>query len=706
MKNAFKVFLLSIICMSSLISCRSSSANASSSTASESNVAFTYSDTTFTNEYGDKTNTESHPYSSIKVNPTENTLRSDFAMGVDGSMIQTIENLGGVYYNQEGQEQDVFQILRNSGVNFFRVRLWNNPKNKYGTSYGGGANDVTTDIALCKRAKAVGMNVLVDFHYSDFWADPDDQQLPKSWTTLNKDEIPAALKEFTLETLNEFKDAGVTVDAVQIGNEINNGMCGSYGAIDWNDTSTSFDYIASLIKSGIEGAKEVFPNTYTMIHLANGGNKAEFETFFTAMDERNVDYDIIGASYYPYLSGTLDELLANLNNVSALTGKPVMIAEVSWGYTDDSVEGVTANQYNGESYEDVGGYLTSEQAQATCIRDVVNVLSKVNNNMGLGLFYWEPAWLPIKGASWATALGQYYKYTGEDSHKTDYTDGLATWCNQGLFSYSGKALASLNVFKYLSSGEGYNASTETSTKVRSTSEDITLNLAADETLPTTYSVETDYDAIRQETIVWSDDSINACKTKGSHVASGVVNGKYSVSANVTCIENYVVDPGFENQGDTDVVKTPWNLRDVTPTGDKVAKLDRKTDTRSGTTDFNWYHSSKDFTFNIYQTISLPKGTYHLTTYIMAVAPSSKAHTKLNVYMKVGDTTYTADMKDIISGWNDGYHSTDEAVDSSNNPLLGNITVDADNTTVEIGIEGAAVKGAWGHNDDWSLVSVD
>src|SRR5574344_155010 len=203
--------------------------------------------------------------------------------------------------------------------------------------------------------------------------------------------------------------------------------------------STSFDYIASLLKAGIAGAKTVFPDVYSMIHLANGGNTAEFETYFTAMDERKVPYDIIGASFYPFLSGSLDNLLANLNNVSEKTGKPVIVAETSWGFTDEAVEGITANQYNGSTYEDVGGYLTSEQAQASEIRDIIDTLSQVKNGMGLGMFYWEPAWLPLKGASWATALGQSYKYTGEDSHKTDYTDGLATWCNQGLFSYTGKA---------------------------------------------------------------------------------------------------------------------------------------------------------------------------------------------------------------------------------------------------------------------------
>lgn len=669
-----------------------------------SEVKFNYSDVTYTPDYGSgKTNDEEHPYSTIRVNPTENTLREDFAMGVDGSMIQAVEEAGGIYYNQEGKEQDVFQILKESGVNFFRVRLWNNPANKFGSTYGGGGNDETVDINLCKRAKKVGMNVLVDFHYSDFWADPDDQQVPKAWATNKAEEIPSLIEEFTKTTLQNFKDAGVEVDAIQVGNEINNGMCGY--EIDWNKTEESFDYIASMLNAGIRGAKAVNENIYTMVHLANGGNTAEFSTFFSELEERNVPYDIIGASFYPYLSGNLEGLQENLNNVSKLTGKPVVIAETSWGFTDDSVTDVTANQYYSANYEDTGGYLTSEQAQATEIRDLVNILSKVPDNKGLGIFYWEPAWLPVKGTGWATAVGQSYKYTGSDSHKSDYTDGLATWCNQGLFSYTGKALSSLNVFKYLSSGEGNNSGEEKVTKARTSTLDVTLNLAADETLPETGTVETDFDAIRSRDITWDAASVEECKTKGTHVATGKLNGQFDITANVSCIENFIVDPGFENQGTTDVVKTPWNLRNVTPSGDKVAKLDRKTDTRSGTTDFNWYHSSEEFTFDLYQEIKLPAGTYHLATYIMSVAYSVKAHTKLEVYFNDGTTEYVADMKTVVDGWNNGYKSTDLVTDDSGKPVLSGIKLDSEKT-ITVGFRGAGPATLWGHNDDWSLVAED
>ena len=682
-----------------LASCGGGTTSASGNTSEggKTETYFEYHPTT-TKTIGDKTNAEAHAYSSLKVNKVEGDLREDFAMGCDVSMVQSVLDAGGVYYNEEGKEQDVFEILRDSGVNFIRLRLWNNPERKVGHhGYGGGNNSYAQDLKMAKRAKAAGLNIMIDFHYSDFWADPDWQQCPKAWQTMDyanpsNAEIPAAIKEFTKTTLDGFAKEGIKVDAIQVGNEINNGICG-YG-IDWNNAKTSFDYMASVLKAGIAGAKESNADVKTLIHLANGGNKAEFETFFSAMDERKVDYDIIGASFYPYLAGSLDELQANLDNVAAKTGKPVMVVETSWGYTT-AYNPYTANQY-GEADEDVGGYLTSEQAQATAVRDIINVLSKVPSKKGLGIFYWEPAWLPVDASvGWATKYGQAYQYTGSDVTFSDYSDGLASWSNQGLFSYSGKVLSSLKVFSKVR--DGYNAVTEASTKIRKTTSEVTLNVAAKETLPATIACETNLDGIRQFPATYAEEDVEKVKNKGTYRINATVDGKYQQAITVNCIENFVVDPGFENQGESDVIKEPWHLGEVTPKGDKVAKLDRKKDIRSGKTDLNWYHSSSDFSFEVYQDIELPAGTYALSTYVMGIAPNKTPHTLLDVYCKVGANELKVDMKDVIDGWGvpDHYHQA----------LIDDIVV-AEKTTVRIGIRGAAKAGAWGHNDDWALVSKD
>lgn len=660
--------------------------------SSNNDALFEYDTKEITETFGSKTNSEFHDYENLNVNKVDTELRDDFAFGVDASMTYQVEKCGGVYFNKDGKEQDVFQILKKAGVNFVRFRLWNKPYTKYSKEYGGGNNTIDVDLALAKRAKAAGLNVMIDFHYSDFWADPDQQNKPKDWGTLEQNEIPNAIKEYTISTLTAFKNEGVTVDAVQIGNEINNGMCGY--EIDWNNTEESYDVMSEMIKGGIEGAKSVFSNTRTVIHLANGGNKEEFEKFFLAMDKRNVNYDIIGASYYPNLSGDLSELQANLDNVSEKTGKPVIIAETSWGFTTEYNE-YTANQYT-TADEDVGGYLTSEQAQATEIRDIVNILSNVPNKKGLGIFYWEPGWLPVEGAGWATKYGQAYQYEGEDGGHADYEDGLASWSNQGLFSYSGKALSSLYTFKYLK--EGFNPHVEVSLSARKTSVEYTLNLAESETLPTTAKVVTDFDAIRDANVVWDSEAIETVKIKGTHTdLKGTVDGKYEITATAYCIENFVKDPGFENQGTTDVVKDPWVVEYSTPTGDKVVKLDRKKDIRSGKTDLNWYHSSKDFTFKVKQTIkNLPAGNYSLTTYIMGIAYKEVAHTKLNLYISINNgepMILELANEDYLQGWSAGYQTC----------RISDINVPED-ATAEIGLIGEAKAKAWAHNDDWELVN--
>jgi len=667
-------------------------------TNNSSGVKFTYQDVDFTPLIGSATNNETYDYNALKVNPISN-IRDDFAMGVDASMVQEIESLGGKYFNSGGQEQDVFQILADNGVNFFRVRLWNNPMNAVGDGYGGGNTDARSAIAMSKRAQAAGLNVLVDFHYSDFWADPDQQRTPTKWMSYDASEVEEAVKSFTKTTLNQFHNAGVKVNAIQVGNEINNGMLYPYGKIDWNDSKAGFDQVADFLKAGIAGAKEVDPDIYTVIHLANGGAKDEFDVYFSALTERKVPYDIIGVSYYPYYHGTLEALKSNLDNLATKFKKPIMIMEMSYGYTTES-NAYTANTYN-SAMEDAGKYLTSIQGQATAIHDVSEILANVPNNLGLGIFYWEPGWLPIEGAGWATAEGQAWAEYGDgysSTYVSKFSDGLATWSNQGLFSYTGKVLPSLATFKLMRGTQ--NTMEETVTRVRSSSIEITLNIAEHEQMPTTYSVETNFDAIRQAPVSWNTIDLAQLEVPGNYVVRGTVNNTYSVSANVNVIENYIRDGGFENQGDTDQLLAPWIIASSTPEEADVVKLNRKPqDVRSGISDLNWYHSSAVFTFDVKQEInSLPSGTYSLKTYIMAVAKSEIAHDYLDVYIEINGVKTLLSMKDKVIGWGtpENYYILAQ---------IDNISIQ-EGDQVSIGIQGQGQPGAWGHSDDWSLVKVN
>ena len=651
-------------------------------------VNFIFGSKNFTDTYGSKVNNEEHDYNSIIVNPVKN-LRDDFLMGVDASMVAKVEELGGVYYNEEGKEQDIFQIMANDGVNAFRVRIWNNPYNMFKEGYGGGDNDVKKAISLSKRAQAVGMKILLDFHYSDFWADPDTQDLPVKWASINnRDDLAKEIYSYTKEALTEFKNAGLNVEMVQIGNEINNGMCWPVGKISWNDPDNSFDTIAKLLRAGIKASKDIYPDIYTMVHLANGGNFDEFDSFFTELEERRVHYDMIGASYYSYWSGSLENLSKNLNNVSEKFNKPVVVVETSYGYTEAEND-FASNTYN-SSFEDVGGYLTSLQGQATSLRDVIQTVASVPNNLGLGVFYWEPGWLPVEGASWASAASgrQINAETGLAE------DGKATWPNQGLFSYTGKALPTLAVFKQVRTGA--NNKTEVAKAVHTNSINVTINLFEKQILPNTYPVETNLDAIREMKVVWDENDLEQLSKIGSYQVKGVVANKFNVVANVNVIENYILDSSYENQGATDAIGSPWIVESQTPSGTKVVKLDRKTDTRTGTTDMNWYYDQGDYSFTVKQVINgLEAGKYTLEVYCMAIDPKTKEHQKLEIYIKYNNGEEKVyDLTDKVKGWGskDNYYVKATITD-----------IEITSDTAEVGIRVAAESGVWGHLDDWSLV---
>lgn len=661
---------------------------------------FTYSNTPYDNIIGAKTNNETFNYNDIIINPVIN-LREDFAMGVDASMIHTVEQNGGVYYNEDGQEQDVFQIMSANGVNFFRVRIWNSPRNLFGDVYGGGSVDTAQAILMSKRAQAANMNIMVDLHYSDFWADPGSQRTPTKWAGKTVAQLSTEVEQFTAQVLNDFKNAGVNVQAIQIGNEINNGLLFPVGQINWSNPAQSFDNVATLLKAGIRGAKAVNPQVLTMIHLAEGGSFDVFNAFFSAIESREVNYDLIGASYYPFYHGTLANLKHNLDSTAVKFKKPVIVAETSYGFTSESH--TYANHIYNTQMEDAGKYKTSIQGQATALRDVVQILADVPDNRGAGVFYWEPAWLPVKDAGWATAEGQAWSDTGDANNLENvnrYSDGLATWSNQALFSFNGRMLPSLKTFKLMKGNHA--AINETAVRARTESITITLNSAANETLPATYLVETNFDAIRPFVVSWDETMLAELSTPGDYVVTGTVLNMFTVTAYVKVIQNYVRDNSFENQGSSDRVVAPWVASSNTHPNEinKVAKLNRKAgDVLSGTTSFNWYHSSDLFHFKLSQEIVLPEaGTYELSAYLMAVAGNEISHQQLDIFVIKGDgTRLSVDMKTVVRGWGtpESYYMLGE---------VKNIIVTA-NEKITIGLEGSANPGAWGHADDFALIKV-
>lgn len=658
---------------------------------------FTYQTGDYTPIIGDRSNTEEFDYDGIIVNPVSG-LRDDFAMGVDASMVKTVEENGGVYYNEAGEEQDVFQIMNQNGVNFFRVRIWNTPNNLFGDKYGGGSVNTAEAISMAKRAQAANMNVMIDLHYSDFWADPSNQRTPTKWVSKDLAGLSFEVEQFTVTTLNAFKNEGVNVQAIQIGNEINNGLLFPVGRLDWANAAKSYENIATLLKAGIKGAKAVNPSIKTVIHLADGGSFDVFNNFFSAMATNNVDYDLIGASYYPYYHGTLEQLKHNLNNSADKFKKPIIIAEMSYGFTvaDDP----DASHIYNSQMEEKGKYKTSIQGQATAIRDVVNILSEVPENRGLGIFYWEPAWLPVANAGWATAEGQAWIEYGDANdlaNVNEFTDGKVTWANQALFSYNGRMLPSLKTFALLRGTQ--TEISEAAVRARTSSITVTLNAAAKETLPDTYLVETNLDAIRAYKVTWDATQVLSLDTPGEYEIDGVVLTLFNVKAYVTVIENYVLDPSFENQGSSDRITAPWVATSTTHSDDvnRVVKLNRKAgDVLHGTTSLNWYHSNQPFAFKVNQDITLEEvGQYTLNAFVMAVNRTEIAHTTLQIFViKADQTKLVFDLKDLVRGWGTlvDYYIKAEIT----------FSVSA-GEKISLGVEGSAPAQAWGHADAFSLV---
>ena len=387
----------------------------------------------------------------ITITPVEG-VDEDYPLGIDVSMVKQIYDNGGQYYNHEGVAQDVYQILKSHGVNYIRIRLWNDPynhiidanQNVTKVTYGGGINDLETDLVIAKDAVAAGLKILLDFHYSDFWADPSNQVIPKAWKDFTTPaQVEEALYTFTKETLEAFEAVGALPHMVQIGNETTPGLFTQYPgptnstltgnspyyltqktalSRDIAGTSGSANFIR-YIQAGIRATHDVSEEILTMIHLARGlSNTSGIINYFNQFSE--VDYDIIGLSTYTYYHGSPATIASGAQAVAnAFPDKKITFAETAYAFTLAN-HPQTSNIFGTEQIET--GYPVTVQGQATMLRDIIDANASLPN--GYGVFYWEGCWLPIRGAGWADA------------------NTKSSWSNQALFSYDGKALPSLNVF--------------------------------------------------------------------------------------------------------------------------------------------------------------------------------------------------------------------------------------------------------------------
>lgn len=386
-------------------------------------------------------------------------LPADFVMGADVSSYLSIDKSGASFYDFEGNKVDMdgyFRLLKESGLDIVRFRVWNDPFDEKGRGYGGGNCDTSAAVTMGKSATKAGLQVMIDYHYSDFWADPGKQMTPKAWLLMSDDEKEAALEEFTRESLTALKDAGVNVTIVSVGNETDNGMSGEKG---WTEKCAFYN-------AGSRAVREVFPDAKVALHFSNPEH--DYVTYARHISDCSVDYDIFGTSYYPYWHGTLENLTEVMSEIAEMTGKRVMVLETSWAYTLDDGDG-SGNTVSHESNSANPFYSFSVQGQADEIASVTGAIADVGD-AALGMMYWEPAWIPVGyynpkgsdadkvlesnrkkwekfGSGWASSYASVYD--PDDAGK--YYGGSAV-DNQALFDFEGHPLDSLNTFRYMREG--------------------------------------------------------------------------------------------------------------------------------------------------------------------------------------------------------------------------------------------------------------
>lgn len=334
-------------------------------------------------------------------------------LGADVSSLPKSEDKGGVYYSEAGTPGDALQILADHGVNYIRLKVWVNPADGY--------NDKARVMQMAARLAAHGLKLLVDFHYSDAWADPGQQNKPLAWKDLDFERLKQALYDHTFDICNSLKARGTPPNMVQIGNEIRAGML-------WPDGHTeNWDNLAALLKAGYRAVKDCLPDTRVMLHIDQGGDNALAREWFDNAVQRAVPFDLIGVSYYPYWHGTLMDLERNLNDLALRYEKDLVVVETAYPFTPDDKDGAGNIIHN----QVVPGYEFTPEGQTKLLSAVMAIVRAVPHGHGLGIFYWEPAWTAVPGNGWDPA----------DPHSDN------GWDNQALFDFNNRALPAMRLFQ-------------------------------------------------------------------------------------------------------------------------------------------------------------------------------------------------------------------------------------------------------------------
>lgn len=604
-------------------------------------------------------------------------LPEDFFLGMDVSSVLSLEASGVRYRDTDGTEKDLFALLSENGVNLIRVRVWNDPFDSDGNGYGGGNNNIEAAVEIGRRAAAYGLPLLVDFHYSDFWADPSKQQTPKAWEGMDIKAKAEALYTYTADCLSRLKAEGIRVSMVQLGNETNGRMCGER---IW------MNIVHHLMKAGSRAVREVYPDALVAVHFTNPESADTMLNYASKLAYYDLDYDVFGTSYYPYWHGTLDNLRQVLGEIAETYGKKVMVMETSYAYTLED------GDFSGNTIGEGGGYEkywpVTVQGQSNALQDVVRTVQEAG---GIGVCWWEGAWIPVGtesfeensrlwetyGSGWASSYAG--SYDPADAGK--YYGGCACE-NQAMFDFEGRALPSLATFRLLRTGQ--------EVEVRPDAIDdpvLTCDLAGDIVLPETVSAVMNDGSRIELPVTWEAVDTAAMKASGpaEYTVQGVAEGMPATLLIRMVNFNYLINGDFEGEDTGEWVTDNFGGTE------QLYIEEKKSDSLDGTKHYHFYSAAKDQVgFRLEQTVdNLPAGTYRFDVSIMG---GDAGDYESYAYIKKGGEV-SAECGLQITAWNAWHEGACETEVEEG----GSLTVG-----VYVRCGGA---GAWGKIDGATLTRV-
>ncbi len=302
-------------------------------------------------------------------------------LGADVSTVKRALDLGASYYDAAGVKKDPLDILKAKGVNYVRLRIWNNPASGY--------NNKAKVLAYAQTVKQKGLKLLVDFHYSDTWADPARQNKPAAWNGHTISQLQNDVYNYTFDVCTSLKNQGTTPDSVQIGNEINVGMLWNEGKV----VNNNFTNLSLLLKAGYNAIKACNNGTQVFIHTSDSDSQANMRWFYDGIKAKGVSWDVTALSYYCFWHGSLSNMTSVVSDAKSRYGKPVVIVETAYPFTTANADG-TPNIVSGAP---CSGYAATWQGQASNFTAVQNA---ARSGGATGVFYWEPTWYAIAGNGW------------------------------------------------------------------------------------------------------------------------------------------------------------------------------------------------------------------------------------------------------------------------------------------------------------------